>query len=158
MCPAGSRRVPREGVGLGVGRHTVLYHDRSPLHTNFLVKEERTDLNLLFFPPCRRCLSAKAHIKKQSSRISPYYHLTGSLHTYWRNISHHSESITKADFHLARRMAMLNFSETLFFKISGFFGLSLALTLTAIVWAYGPMFRFTDERRRSKLSFRSSIN
>lgn len=132
MRPAGSRRVQREGVGLGGGHCTVLYHDRSPLHTNFLVKEERTDLNLFFSPPCRRCLSAKAHIKKQSSHISPYYHLTGSLHTYWRNISHRSESITKADFHLVHRKPSLTSSMCLrnfVFKISG---LSLAFTVTAM--------------------------
>lgn len=86
----------------------------------FLLKKREQTYIFFFFPPCRRCLSAKALIKKQSSRISPYYHLTGSLHTYWRNISHRSESITKADFHRACRKAILNFSETLFWKYLAF--------------------------------------
>lgn len=42
----------------------VLYHDRSPLHTNFLVKEERIEVNVKkvkpFFPfPSRLRLSAE---------------------------------------------------------------------------------------------------
>lgn len=40
---------------MGADRRTVLYHDRSLLHTNFLVKKERTDLNLFFLPAAGAC-------------------------------------------------------------------------------------------------------
>lgn len=70
MRPAGSRRVQREGVGLGGGHRTVLYHDRSPLHTNFLVKEERTDLNLFFSLPAAGACQLKLTLRNRAVTLA----------------------------------------------------------------------------------------